>query len=111
MAKRGAVSVSMTDFGLVLSELMDDRGMDVVTLSVALAKQGYEDANEAALVSYQLGELEVDARLPHFLAQALMLSFEEKKALAMAYTYGQDGAGPISTSRKLQSDEGNEVIV
>ena len=47
-------------------------------------------------MSYQLGEVEVDARLPHFLAQALMLSFEEKKALAMAYTYGQDGAGAIS---------------
>ena len=88
--------MSMTQFGLVLSELMASRGLDVVTLSAALAKQGYEDANEEALVSYQLGELEVDARLPHELAQALMLSFEEKKALAMAYTYGQDGAGAIS---------------
>ncbi len=90
--------MSMTEFGLLLSELMDDRRMDVVTLGVALAKQGYEDANEDVLVSYQLGELEVDASLPHFLAQALMLSFEEKKALAMAYTYGQDGAGVINSS-------------
>ena len=88
--------MSMTQFGLVLSELMDSRGLDAVTLSAALAEQGYEDANEEALVKYQLGELEVDARLPHFLAQALMLSFEEKKALAMAYTYGQDGAGVVS---------------
>ena len=38
----------------------------------------------------------MDARLPRFLAQVLMLNFEEKKALAMAYTYGQDGAGSIS---------------
>ena len=89
--------MSMTQFGLLLSELMDARGLDVVTLSAALAQQGYEDANEETLVSYQLGELEVDARLPRFLAQALMLSFEEKKALAMAYTYGQDGAGAISS--------------
>jgi hypothetical protein len=111
MAKRGAVPVSMTQFGLLLSELMDDRGLDVDTLSAALALQGYEDANEDALVSYQRGESEVDPRLPRFLAQALKLSFEEKKALAMAYTYGQGGAGAISNSRKLQCDEGNEVIV
>jgi predicted DsbA family dithiol-disulfide isomerase len=85
--------VSMTQFGLVLCELMEARGLDLVTLSAALAQQGYEDANEETLARYQRGELEVDDRLPRFLAQALMLSFEEKKALAMAYTYGQDAAG------------------
>ena len=88
--------MSMTQFGLLLSELMDARGLDVVTLSAALAQQGYEDANEETLVSYQLGELEVDVRLPRFLAQVLMLNFEEKKALAIAYTYGQDGARTVS---------------
>lgn len=101
--------MTMTEFGLLLSELMDNRGMDVVTLSAALVEQGYEYANEDALVSYQLGELEVDPRLPRFLAGALMLSFEERKELAMAFTYGQGGAG-VSGSRSLQCDEGNEVI-
>jgi hypothetical protein len=55
-----------------------------------LAGRGYEQANEYSLVAYMQGELEVDPRLPSFLAGALTLSFEEKKLLALAFTYGQD---------------------
>ena len=82
--------MSKTEFGFLLSELMERRGMDAAALASALAEQGYEEANENSLVAYMQGELEVDPRLPSFLAGALTLSFEEKKSLALAFTYGQD---------------------
>jgi hypothetical protein len=82
--------MSMTEFGFLLSELMERRGMDAAALATALAGWGYEQANEYSLVAYMQGELEVDPRLPSFLAGALTLSFEEKRFLALAFTYGQD---------------------
>jgi hypothetical protein len=82
--------MSMTEFGFLLSELMEKRGMDAAALATALAEQGYEQANEYLLVAYMQGELEVDPRLPSFLAGAMRLTFEEKRFLALAFTYGQD---------------------
>ena len=64
--------------------------MDAAALATALAERGYEQANEYLLVAYMQGELEVDPRLPSFLAGALTLTFEEKRFLALAFTYGQD---------------------
>ena len=81
--------MSMTKFGFLLSELMERQGMDAAALATALAERGYEQANEYLLVAYMQGELEVDPRLPSFLAGALTLSFEEKRFLALAFTYGQ----------------------
>jgi hypothetical protein len=82
--------MSMTEFGFLLSELMERRGMDAAALATTLAERGYEQANEYSLVAYLQGELEVDPRLPSLLAGALTLSFEEKRFLALAFTYGQD---------------------
>ncbi len=82
--------MSMTEFGFLLSELMERRSVDAAALVTALAERGYEAANEDLLVAYLRGEVEVDPRLPSFLARVLTLSFEEKKALALTFTYGQD---------------------
>ncbi len=82
--------MSMTEFGFLLSELMERRGMDAAALATVLAERGYEQVNEYSLVAYMQGELKVDPRLPSFLAGALTLSFEEKTFLALAFTYGQD---------------------
>jgi hypothetical protein len=82
--------MSMTEFGFLLSELMEKRSMDATALTTTLAGRGYEQANEYSLVAYMQGELEVDPRLPSFLAGALTLSFEEKRFLALAFTCGQD---------------------
>ena len=80
----------MTEFGLLLSALLDERGLDTAGLSAALAEHGYEEASEDALVGYMRGEREVDPRLPRFLALALALGFEEKQDLALAFTFVQD---------------------
>jgi hypothetical protein len=79
----------MTEFGLLLSELMNERGMDTAALALTLAEQGYHDANEDVLVEYIQGEREVDPCLPSLLARALTLGLEEKKALALAFTFSQ----------------------
>src|SRR5919112_5528031 len=69
----GQRQMSMTEFGFLLSELMERRGVDVGALATAFAERGYEQANEYLLVAYMQGELEVDPRLPSFLAGALTL--------------------------------------
>lgn len=102
--------MSMTEFGFVLSELMERRGMDAAALATALAERGYEQANEHALVAYMRGELEVDPRLPSFLAGALALSFEEKKFLALAFTYGQDHVRAPGDSLLGSSADVNEAL-
>ncbi len=97
--------MGMTEFGFLLSELMERRGVDVTALAALLAERGYEAAEEYLLVAYLRGEVEVDRRLPSLLAEALALSSEEKKALALTFTYGQDrmttSGGP---DRKQRSD-------
>jgi hypothetical protein len=94
----------MTEFGFLLSELMERRGVDAAALATALAERGYEAADENLLVAYLRGELEVDPRLPRYLAEALTLSFEEKKALALTFTYSQDRtATPGSPDGKWRS--------
>ena len=100
--------MAITKFGVLLSELLDKRGMDPATLARTLAGQGYHEANENTLVEYILGTREVDPCLPRFLARALALSFEEKKALALAFTFGQ-GHETVLSSGKLQGDEGSEA--
>jgi len=102
--------MSMTKFGFLLSELMERRGMDAAALATVLAERGYEQANEYSLVAYMQGELEVDPRLPSFLAGALTLTFEEKRFLALAFTYGQDHVQASSYSLLGSGAEVNETL-
>ncbi len=75
-------------FGSLLSQLMEERGMNAAALAAALNEHGYE-VNEDTLVAYMRGEREVDPLLPKFLVQELALSFEEQVDLALAFTFGQ----------------------
>ncbi len=77
-------------FGSLLVRLMEKRGVDLASLAAALKERGYEAADEDSLMAYMRGEGEVDPSLPGFLVQALALDFDEKMALALAFTFGQD---------------------
>ena len=101
--------MAMTEFGLLMAALMDKRGVDIAGLTAALAEHGYEEASEDALAGSMRGEQEVDPRLPRFLARALALGFEEKKALALAFTFGQDRVVVLG-GEEPRSGEGNEAL-
>ena len=77
-----------TEFGSLLSQLMEERGMNAAALAAALTEHGYE-VNEVTLVAYMRDEREVDPRLPKFLVRELALVFEEQMALALAFTFDQ----------------------
>ena len=76
----------LTKFGLLLSQLLEERGMNTAALAAALTEHGYE-VNEDTLVGYMRGEREVDPVLPKFLVRELTLVFEEQMALALAFTF------------------------
>ena len=83
----------MTEFGSLLFKLMEQRGLTLASLAVALKKRGYEEADEDILMQYIQGEREVDIALPRLLAETLALDFDERVALAVAFTFGEGFIG------------------
>ena len=79
-----------TEFGFLLVRLSEERGLNPASLAATLKERGYEGADEDTLRAYMRGKAEVASDLPGVLARVLALDFEEKMALALAFTFGQD---------------------
>ena len=86
----GREGARLDDFGEVLAEALERRGMSLADLVDALA--GTEvPRTEEELLACMRGEREMDASLPFQLRGALALTDEERLDLAMAATFGRHG--------------------